>query len=355
MNLTYNEILDEMKTAFMNEKGEPVKGLSDLEMRFRAVASEIYGVCTYGDFIMKQGFVQTASGEYLDRHAQLRSIERKTASFAKGKLTFSLYEALEHDVIVPKGSVCSAAGKPFIQFATDENAVIKAGETAVDVSATAISKGSESNAAEGTVTVMVNPPDYVYSVINAEKMTGGTDDESDEALRERILSSYSSVKNGVNADSIREMLLTLDEVTDAQLTAGVESEVAICLKTKSGEISDELKNEISSLLGFFSFCGVSVSYIVPTELMFNVFAEVKALSGYDRAALEAAVKEKITQFCSSEKIGKSYSASAIASACSGIDGVEYIDIFASAKNSETVSCGTTEYLKLNNIEVSIYG
>lgn len=355
MSLTYDEILNEIKTAFMHEKGEPVKGLSDLEMRFKAVASEIYSVCAYGDFIMKQGFVQTASGEYLDRHAQLRSIKRKTAAFAKGKLTFSLYEAAMQDTAVPAGTVCSVYGKPFVQFVTDESVVIKAGELSAEAAVTAVRAGSEHNVDAGTVTVMVNPPDYVYSVVNTEKMTGGCDDETDEALRERILSSYSSVKNGVNADSIREMLLTLEEVTDAQITAGENFSVTICLKTKGGEISEELQAEINNLLGFLALCNVTVSYIVPNALPFNVFAEVKAMSGYDKSQLEAAVKERITDFCSGEKIGKSYSPSAIASVCSTIEGVEYIDIFISSENSETVSCGTMEYLRLSDIEVSIYG
>ncbi len=42
MSITYNEILDSMKAAFQQEKGEAVADLSDLELRFKAVASEIY-------------------------------------------------------------------------------------------------------------------------------------------------------------------------------------------------------------------------------------------------------------------------------------------------------------------------
>ncbi len=80
MNLTYDEILNSMKIEFAGEKGEAVKELSDIEARFKAVASEIYSVSAYGDYIMKQSFPQTATGEFLDRHEELRSITRKTAS-----------------------------------------------------------------------------------------------------------------------------------------------------------------------------------------------------------------------------------------------------------------------------------
>ncbi|MDE6124700.1 MAG: baseplate J/gp47 family protein, partial [Eubacterium sp.] len=230
MSLTYNEILDSMKAAFQQEKGEPVANLSDLELRFKAVASEIYSVCAYGDYIFRQGFPQTATGMYLDRHAQLRSITRKKAARASGELTFSLSEAASKSVTIPAGTICSAAGRPFIQFATDKRAIISAGRLSVSVPATALRTGQEHNVEAGCVIDMVNPPDYVFSVTNDEAFTGGWNDESDEALRERILSSYSSRKNAVSAEGVREILLSLDEITDALVISDKSSSDNNCLK-----------------------------------------------------------------------------------------------------------------------------
>ncbi len=357
MSLTYNEILNEMKTAFFLEKGEPVKELSDLELRFRAVASEIYSVAAYGNFILRQGFPQTASGEYLDRHAALRSIKRKTASFASGELTFSLAAETQADVTVPVGTVCSVFGSPYIQFATDENAVIPAGEISVTVGATALKAGDEYNAAAGEVTVMVNPPDYVFSVTNEKAFAGGSDEESDEALRERIISSYSSVKFGLNAASLREMILTLDDVTDAYISVDDdwENTVVVCLKTRTSEITQEIKDEVSNLLGFAALCGIELDFISASEQPFDVIAEVKVLSGYNKDDIKAETEERIKAFCSAEKIGKSYSASAIAAACRDIEGVEYIDAFVvSGGAPDAITCGATQYLKLKNTEVSVH-
>lgn len=356
MSLTYTEILNEMKTAFFLEKGEPVKELSDLELRFRAVASEVYSVAAYGNFILRQGFPQTASGEYLDRHAALRSIKRKTASLAAGELTFSLAAETQTDVTVPAGTVCSVSGSPYIQFATDENAVIPAGEISVTVGATALKAGDEHNAAAGEVTVMVNPPDYVFSVTNENAFAGGNDGESDEALRERILSSYSSVKFGVNAASLREMILTVDDVTDAFVSTDDDKEntMIVCLKTRDSEITQVIQDEIGDLLGFAALCGIELNFISAEEQPFNVIAEVKALSGYNKDEIKAETEERIRAFCSGEKIGKSYTASAIAAACRDIDGVEYIDAFISSGGPDAVSCDATQYLKLKDTEVSVH-
>ena len=58
MSITYDEILHEMETQFYNECGEYVKDYPEVELRFKAVASEIYAAHTAADFALKQAFVQ---------------------------------------------------------------------------------------------------------------------------------------------------------------------------------------------------------------------------------------------------------------------------------------------------------
>lgn len=354
MSLIYNEILDSMKTAFQAEKGETVKELSDLELRFKAVASEIYSVCAYGDYVLKQGFPQTATGEYLERHAALRGITRKTASRATGLLTFSLAEALDKNVVVPAGTVCSVYGKPFIQFATDDSVEIEAGALSAEVTATALETGYDHNAGAGTVTVMVNPPDYVYSVTNNLPFKGGWDAESDEALRERVISSYGSLRNRVSEASLREIVLSLDEVTDANFESNQDHIIHLFLKTRDGEVTQELTKKINDLLGFAPLCSVVILCNPCFEVPFNVSVEVKVLSGYDTEIIENTVRERITQLCSSEKIGQGYDASAVAAACGSIDGVQYINVYFGGYNSSSIYCGACDYLKLKSIEVNIH-
>lgn len=343
-----------MKTAFLAEKGETVKELSDLELRFKAVASEIYSLCAYGDYVFKQGFPQTATGEYLERHAALRGITRKKASRATGSLIFSLAQALDKNVSIPVGTVCSVSGKPFVRFSTDKTVEIKVGELSAEVTATALEAGDEHNAAEDTVTVMVNPPDYIYSVTNARPFIGGWDAESDESLRERVISSYGSLRNRVSKESLREIVLSLEEVTDASLESNQDHIMRVYLKTRNGEISEKLKERISDMLGLAALCSVDIIYASAWAREFNVVAEAKVLSGYDAKAIENTVRERIAQLCGSEKIGQSYTASAIAAACGDIDGIVYINVYFGEPNASVATCGTSAYLKLGSIEVNIH-
>ena len=354
MSLTYDEILASMKTAFQEEKGETVKNLSDLEMRFKAVASEIYSVFAFGDYVLKQGFPQTATGDYLERHGALRGITRKTASPATGTLTFSLSEARDLSVTIPAGTVCSVSGKPFIQFATDKAATIRGGYLSVQVTATALKPGEEHNVPAGAVTTIVNPPAFVFSVTNEQAFTGGSDPESDESLRERIVSSYGNGRNMLSVTEVRNILLSIEEITDATVWAEANYSMHVCLKTKSGAISNALQTKIKELLGFAHLCSIELVFTAAAEQPFNAFVEAKIYSGYDETAIVNAVKERITQFCSGEKIGQNYSESAAAAACSGIEGLEYVDVFFGSEDSGTVACSSESYLKLRGIEVTAH-
>lgn len=343
-----------MKNAFFAESGESVKNLSDLEMRFKAVASEIYSVAAYGDYIFRQGFVQTAVGEYLDRHAELRGIIRKTASYSFGVLTFSIAEPVETDVVIPKNTICSVKNKPYIQFATCQDTVIEAGRFSADADAVAVKSGEEFNIGAGQISVIVNPPDYVTSVYNSYEFIGGYDAESDESLRERIISSYLSRNSNINAISVREAILSLDDIADACVYAGENVSINVCVKAKSGIITEKNKADISNILGFASLCGLSINFIKAAEKQFSVSAEVKMLSGYDADKIKKEVESKIKEFCSAEKIGKDFSESAIASAAYSTEGMSYIEIYAYPAHSGTVCCGTNEFLKLVSVTVNVH-
>ena len=86
---TVEEIYQEMAAAFAEETGAEVSAGGDLAVRLYAVAAEIYSLYVQGEWVVRQCFPQTAEGEYLDRHAQLRGLTRKEAERAEGVIRFS--------------------------------------------------------------------------------------------------------------------------------------------------------------------------------------------------------------------------------------------------------------------------
>lgn len=342
-----------MKTAFYNECGKSVSEFSEIDMKFKAAASEIFAVSSFGDYILRQSFVQTASGENLDKHALLRGITRKKAEYAKGFITFSIGEENEGEVVIPKGTVCSAKGLAYIQFATDERAVIAPGELSVTVHATALKTGEEYNCSACSVCVMVNPPQYVCTAENETAFIGGCGDECDESLRERILSSYSALNNGINAESVREMLLTLDEALDASVMPSDDGSMIVCIRTRDGIISEELERKAEGLLGISAFCGVPIEFRAAEARPFSVDIEAKILSGYDKKAIEDELAEKVKRYCAKRKIGKNISVSELSAVLSGTQGVLHFNISMKG-DSYAMNCGAQEYLELCGAKVILY-
>lgn len=94
MKSTYNEILQNMKAAYNKELGRKLLKIL-LMKKLEAIASELYGLSCYGDFILKQAFVQTATGGYLDRHGALRDCKESLALKQRVRLHLALMRQLQ--------------------------------------------------------------------------------------------------------------------------------------------------------------------------------------------------------------------------------------------------------------------
>lgn len=149
------------------------------------VASELLQF--YAIEIMKQMFGQWATGQFLDWLAQAVQIARKAATYA----TVTLKIEGEVGTAIPSETVfCTEedADVTPIEFATDEPVVI--GESGVvQVTATAVEPGRESNVDADTIIMMSEPQDGIDTVTNPLPAKGGTDEEDDESLRERYLNA----------------------------------------------------------------------------------------------------------------------------------------------------------------------
>lgn len=261
MKITFDDILNRMKNAFFNECEKNPESLGDINARLNVVASEIYSLCCNMDYVTKQAFVQTAFGEYLDYHAELRNMSRKAASKAVGELKFSIPELLDEDILIPKGTICSVKDKPFIQFATDEDAVLRARSYFVKVPATALDVGTSYNVEPNMITVLVNAPARIEEVTNDNHFVGGNDVESDERLRSRLLNSFKQLPNGVNKQSVEDSVRSIDEVLDCHIYALDSSSKAVnvCVRTIFGGLDYNIISKVQNKLLALNMLGVSAN------------------------------------------------------------------------------------------------
>ena len=349
MNNTYEEILTDMKNAYFEKSGENVEKYGEMSLRFEAVASEIYSLYCFCDFVIKQAFPQTAQGEYLDMHAQMRGIKRKEAQKARVKLRFYLSEPSESDTQIKKGCVCSVKSRPFVQFESDEDVTIPAGNLSAETTATAVQTGASYNVKAGEISVIVNPPLGVVRVENSAPFVFGEDNESDAMLKRRTVSSYGSVSSGFSFSSAREAILSIDGVTDCLVTR-TDGGVLACVRTNSESLSDKLREKVEEKLYFVTFSGKTVNVIAAKRKNYTlcIFADCeKAEFDSVKGEIEARVKDSLSSLKISESV-KLADAEYTASFASGGLRCE-----ASSPQSEEdmIPCGENEYLNLEKLEV----
>ena len=153
---------------------------SNLNVLAHVAAAGAHGLYGFLDWIARQMIYDTAEGEYLDRWAAIWGIPRLQAAPASG---FACFTGAA-DVVIHAG--CELSRADGAVFRTDVGKILN-GETLIPI--TAIVPGKGGNAAPNSqlrLTVPIPGADSVALVAEGG-ITGGTDLEPDEALRERLL------------------------------------------------------------------------------------------------------------------------------------------------------------------------
>ncbi|MGN0522380.1 MAG: baseplate J/gp47 family protein [Eubacterium sp.] len=354
MNLTYEEILSSMKQAYYDKCGELADTGSEMGKRLEVVASELFSLSCHIDYVFKQAFVQTATGESLDLHGNIRGCTRKSASEAQGYLKFYINEALEEDLIIPQSTVCSVYQKPYLQYSTTEEAVIPAGETSVKVLAVSLGKSDEYNAQSDTITVMVNAPIGVSGVTN-EKFTGGFSGETESAYRQRIIDRYTILQNGLNAQSLENAITDAENITDCYIGYNEKNNmVEIIVTTKNGEISNEDFLVITKTTSLVDIFGITRALTIAKEQLFSITADINIRTGFDIEKTKQEFTQRLTDICSAQRIGKNLSLNKITKELFDIDGLSDINLYSENALGGIIYCDSDKYLKLESLAVNYF-
>lgn len=100
--VTIEEIFENMKNIYAEKTGYEINETADMAVRMYAAAAQICSLYAYNDWVMKQAFPQTATGENLEYHAQIRGLYRNGGNKATGKITFGVDEQATSDLTIPR-------------------------------------------------------------------------------------------------------------------------------------------------------------------------------------------------------------------------------------------------------------
>lgn len=177
-------IRDGIIARYQEASGRTLAQGDPLRLVLESVAAYIAQLSKAVQLACRNNLLSYATGDYLDPMGYYVNTPRLEASKASVTLKFTLTAAQDGAFQIPAGTQVSDGAH---YFATDELAIIPAGDTSIEVTATATEAGAASNdLAAGTITQLSDPIPGVDSVTNETASTGGADREDDEAYAERI-------------------------------------------------------------------------------------------------------------------------------------------------------------------------
>jgi hypothetical protein len=129
-----------------------------------------------------------------------------------------------------------------IEFQTDEIAVLSTGTTSAYFEATAIVAGTTGNVSTGAISIIRTPIVGISSCTNDAAFSGGTDQESDTDLRERVL--YTIWVNGrATIPLMEEHINAIAGVREAHVETLSQGDALIVI-----DAEDELINDIDEIV-----------------------------------------------------------------------------------------------------------
>lgn len=352
MSESYEEILKAMQDKFKLEAGFSADDASDIGIRLKVLAGEIYSSCVNINWLKDQAFPQSAVGEYLDLHAMQRGLSRKAAIKASGVLTFSRTSALDYDITINSGTICSTASTNGTRVITTQTVVLQAGNLTVDAPALAEIGGIAGNVAADTVTVLVTPPAGINSVNNALAFSGGYEQESDQELRTRLLDSYKNIPNGTNAAFYKAKALDYEDVYSASAIARAQGNgtVDIYVAGHGAVCSNLLMQQIEDDLNALREINVYIDVKAPTLVNVDIIASVVIKPGYVASDVIDECEEAITAYFNRLHIGEDVLLADIGEVIYHIDGIANYDFDRISCSDITIT--DTKLGILRNLTVS---
>ena len=327
---TVDEIYEALVVDLVAAGGVTPPAGGDMALRLRAVAAEIFTLEAQADFVTRQCFPQSAVGEYLDRHAAVRGLERGAAQKAGGTLRFWLEAQREDDTPVPAGTVCmTAEGTGFV---TTEDAAIPAGERYCEADAEAVEAGSDGNVAAGAVAYMRMAPPAISGVTNPSAFSGGTDGESDTELRARVLASYRKLPNGANAAYYENKVLSCPNVEAVTVMprARGRGTVDVTFATYGGVPEPEEVAAVQALLDSEREICVDIDVYAPETKKIDVTAALTVADGYAYSEVAEAADAALRAYFSGARLSKPVYRAGLCALLMAVDGVENCALTAPA-------------------------
>ena len=345
--MTKEEIYSRLKQTFLANQNK----LSDIDepgviyALFQAFASELEELYNAFDDLLDRAFMDTATGEDLDRIGALVGCERKSGSKATGTLRFSRSTPADRDYFIPKGTRARTPLLPdrtYLSFETTEDAILEQGQTYVNVQAQSIAEGSQYNVPADSILLIETPVAGVEEVTNPSPFQGGSDPESDDEYRQRIPLYLEGLKRATKT-ALKSCALSVEGVSDVIVEDGETPGTAIVtIASYDGVPSQELLDQVSQALEEYRGAGIQVTVQAITTVTADVTFDLYVLSGYDTTTVKTNAENAVTNYLNNLSIGAPAQIAEIIAEVMKVEGVDNIKNVKINGVADDLTVATTE-------------
>ena len=208
---------------------------SDVYARASSLAACAEGIYAHQKWLIKQFFPDTADTEFLEKHAGLRGLRRRNATYAAGK---GATVSGNPDAAIAVGLQIKTEDGRF--YETTESAVIPASGSVI-VAVRSLATGAVQNIKTATKGSFMAAPVGVSTDVVLNDVVGATNAESDSSLLERLLNKIRRPAAGGNKYDYKDWALEVDGVEQAYvypLRRGLGT-VDIAITADNGVPSDD--------------------------------------------------------------------------------------------------------------------
>lgn len=321
---------------------------SDAYARASSLAACAEGIYAHQKWLIKQFFPDTADTEFLEKHAGLRGLRRRNATYAAGK---GATVSGNPDAVIAVGLQIKTEDGRF--YETSESAVIPAsGSVLVAVRSLAI--GAVQNIKTATKGSFMSAPVGVNSDVVLNDVVGATNAESDSSLLERLLNKIRRPAAGGNKYDYKDWALEVDGVEQAYvypLRRGLGT-VDIAITADNGVPSDDTVRRTQEYIDQERPVTAKESKVVKpdvTKVNFNIQVKISGVALND---IKTAIRNALTDYFNGLIPGDDLIVSQCEAVVSDLIGVVDRRFVAPNTNRKADVINKIEWFRLGDVNVT---
>lgn len=302
--------------------------------------------------IIKLIFPEWSYGTFLDEHAKGRSMKRREATAATGKITITGAVG----TVIPAGSLFSTAAvgdEPSVDYRVVRPVKIPdEGSVTVDIVCTNV--GIIGNTQAGTIVLVSCNVKGITAVTNEEAVTGGTEEESDESLIQRILDHDQNQGDSFtgSVSDYKRWAMEVPGVGSATVIPAQDDSglITIIITDSNGDpATEQLCQEVYNHImqpddedNRLSAVNAIVSVTPPSTMEIGIQATVELSDGYTLESVKTAYMAQLALYLPEALDAKEIKYSRLCAVLSTTEGVnDFTGLRFGVKNGDTITYGTT--------------